>query len=180
MVLGNAWTSRYLVFANTPWRLMHFSRADKRGFFAESCTWLSRPARAYHRWQSTLTVWASWLGLLLAVITPPHGNGTTICWIKQCTGIDCPGCGMTRSLSCGLRGMFAESFSYHPFGLLVLALFLFTAVASLMPSARQRLAATMEARPVLFNGLYLAFVIAFVGFGGARALVELTQHIRAF
>jgi hypothetical protein len=141
---------------------------------------LSSPERAFRSWQGRWTVCAAWLGLFLAAITPPHGTGTTVCWIKQCTGIDCIGCGLTRSLSCGLRGMFAESFGYHPFGPFILALFLFTAIVSLAPPARQRVAAVMEARPVLFNALYVAFVIAFVGFGSIRALFEIIQHAQRF
>ena len=123
---------------------------------------------------------AAWLGLFLAAITPPHGIGTTVCWVKQCTGIDCIGCGLTRSLSCGLRGMFAESFGYHPFGPFILALFLFTAIVSLMPAARKRVAVVMQAHPMFFNGLYLAFVIAFVGFGTVRSLIEIIQHVPRF
>ena len=40
---------------------------------------------------------------------------------------------MTRSLSCGIRGMFLESWEYHPMGLFVLALFVVTAAQSLFP-----------------------------------------------
>lgn len=141
---------------------------------------LNSPARVFDRWQGHWAVVAAWLGLFLAAITPPHGTGVTICWFKQTTGIDCIGCGLTRSLSCGLRGMFAESFNYHPFGLFILALFLFTAITSLLPAARERTSACMEARPRLFNGLYLAFVVTFVGFGTIRGLIELTQHLRLY
>jgi len=141
---------------------------------------LNSPERVFQRWQGFWTVCVAWLGLFLAAITPPHGTGTTICWFKQCTGIDCIGCGLTRSLSCGLRGMFAESFGYHPFGLFILALFLFTAVTSLAPSARKRIAAVMEARPILFNALYLTFVVAFVGFGTVRGLVEIIEGASTF
>jgi hypothetical protein len=140
---------------------------------------LNSPERAFRSWQGPWTVCAAWLGLFLAAITPPHGTGTTVCWIKQCTGIDCIGCGLTRSLSCGLRGMFTESFGYHPFGLFILALFLFTAIVSLVPSARQRVAVVMEARPVLFNGLYVASVATFVGFGTIRALIEIIERASA-
>jgi hypothetical protein len=138
--------------------------------------WMSQRGKVYFRWQSPLTVCVAWMGLSLAAITPPHGTGVTVCWFKQCTGIDCIGCGLTRSLSCGLRGMLAESFSYHPFGPFILALFLFTAVLSLAPSARRQVAEYMEARPMWFNGLYLAFVVAFVGFGTVRALIEVFQR----
>jgi hypothetical protein len=72
--------------------------------------------------------------------------------------------------------MFADSFRYHPFGLFILALFLFTAFVSLVPPARQRAAAYMEVHPLFFNGLYVTFVVAFVGFGTIRALIELTER----
>lgn len=76
--------------------------------------------------------------------------------------------------------MLAESFNYHPFGLFILALFLFTAILSLAPSARRRVAEYMEARPMRFNGLYLAFVATFVAFGTIRALIELIQRGSVF
>ena len=141
---------------------------------------LNSPARVFNQWQGPWAICVAWLGLFLATITPPHGTGATICWFKQATGIDCIGCGITRSLSCGLRGRFAESFNYHPFGLFILALFLFTAMLSLLPAARRRVAACMEARPIFFNGLYLAFVASFVGFGTIRGMVELTQHLSTY
>jgi hypothetical protein len=144
------------------------------------CAWLCQPGKTFRRWQSPLTVCASWLGLVLAVLTPPRDAGTTICWIKRTTGIDCPGCGLTHSLSCGLRGMFAESLACHPFGLLILGLFLFTAALSLFPAARRCVAAFVEARPVLFNGLYLAFITGFVAFGAIRAFIEIIQHASRF
>jgi hypothetical protein len=72
--------------------------------------------------------------------------------------------------------MFAESLGYHPFGLFILALCLFTAVLSLMPSARRRVAAYMEKHPAFFNSLYVAFVLALVAFGSIRALIEIVHR----
>ena len=154
--------------------------AQTKSISAYRHDWLAQRDKVYFRWQSPITVCVAWLGLLLAAATPPHGTGVTVCWFKQCTGIDCIGCGLTRSLSCGLRGMFVESFNYHPFGPFILVLFLFTAVLSLAPSARRRVAEYMEARPMRFNGLYLAFVVSFVAFGTIRALTELIQRGSAF
>jgi hypothetical protein len=139
---------------------------------------LSRPEKVYRRWQDKAMVWAAWLGLLLAVVNPPHGTGVTVCWVKHFTGISCPGCGLTRSLSCGLRGMFAESWQYHPLGLLILALFLLTAVRSLLPaSSQERIRLWMESRAFIFNSFYLAFVVTFVGFGTVRALIEFAHRL---
>lgn len=118
----------------------------------------------------------SWLGLLLAVVVSPHDTGSTVCWLKQCAGVSCLGCGLGHSLSCGLRGMFADSLSYHPFGLFILGLFLFTACSSLLPGAQQRVARFMESHPVFFNSLYLAFVAGFVAFGTIRSLLEILDR----
>lgn len=134
--------------------------------------WLAKPEGASRRWLGKPCVWAAWLGLSLAALTPPHGAGINICWLNSCTGLPCPGCGLTRSLSCGLRGMFAESWGYHPMGLLILTLFLVVAGISLLPAATQRnLCRYIESHARLFNSLYLGFVGAFVCFGIVRGVV---------
>jgi hypothetical protein len=144
------------------------------GLFA----WLQRPEKAYTRWQGKLMVGVAWLGLLLAAINPPHGTGIIVCGLKLCTGISCPGCGLTRSLSCGLHGMFAESWQYHPLGLFILALFIATAIRSLLPSLwQERIRSWMESRAFIFNSFYLAFVTTFIGFGTVRALIELAHRL---
>src|SRR6476659_2319873 len=108
--------------------------------------WL-RSGNPYRHWQNRPMIAVAWVALFLAAINPPHGTGITVCWVKQFTGLSCPGCGITRSLSCGLHGMFLDSWQYHPFGLPLLAWFLATALVSLLPSAaRQRIAAAMDSR----------------------------------
>lgn len=132
----------------------------------------AQPASVF--WLGKHCVVAAWLGLALAVLSPPHGSGVALCWVETATGVPCPGCGLTRSLSCGIRGLFPASLQYHPMGLLILGLFLFTAAQSLLPAVvRRRLAGFVEARARLFNAIYRAFVVVFVGFGVARALVHL-------
>ena len=92
----------------------------------------------------------------------------------------CPGCGLTRSLSCALRGLFSESLSYHPLGLIVLGLFVFTAGQSVFPRLRrEQLAGFMQRHALYFNSLYLAFVAAFLGFGLVRALVRVAVQLQS-
>jgi len=135
--------------------------------------WLKQSDRASARWLGKHCVAVAWLGLLLAVVSPPHGLGTPLCWFQDATGLPCPGCGMTRSLSCGIRGMFLESWHYHPMGLLILFMFFVIAAQSLLPNTvRDRFARLIETRAVVFNTFYLVFVIAFAGFGAMRALVH--------
>src|SRR2546428_7570 len=126
---------------------------------------------AARRWLGAPCICAAWAGLLLALLTPPHGTGFTVCWLRSATGIPCPGCGLTRSLSCGLRGMFTESWHYHPMGFVVLALFVTIAAASVVPGIHNYLNRLIESKARLFNILYLGFVVTFVVFGLVRALV---------
>ncbi len=143
--------------------------------------WLKQSDRASVRWLGKNCVVAAWLGLLLALISPPHGSGVMLCWFQQTTGLPCAGCGMTRSLSCAIRGLFQESWHYHPLGLLLLPMFLVVAAQSLLPNTiRDRLAWLIQSRPTLFNALYLAFVAAFVGFGVIRAFLHFNEAMSKF
>lgn len=126
------------------------------------------------RWLHRNSFIAAWLGLLLAAITPPHGTGTTICFFKICTGIPCPGCGLTRSMSCALRGMFVESWQYHPLGIMILAMLLVLATISLLPRELRRGAARfIETHTSFFNAFHVLFVVVFVLFGAARAIAAI-------
>jgi hypothetical protein len=74
--------------------------------------------------------------------------------------------------------MFAESWHYHPMGLLFLALFIATAVRSLLPALwQERFKLWMESHAFIFNSFYVAFATAFVGFGAIRALLELAHRL---
>ena len=140
---------------------------------------LIQPADTHRRWLGKMTVWSAWLGLIVAAVSPPHGTGFTVCWLKAVTGLSCPGCGLTRSLSCGLRGLFTESWHYHPLGLPILLLFLIAAASSLLPPAAQaRLADYMRSHSLLFNSLYVIFVAAFLTYGFTRMLMELPHLLR--
>ncbi len=134
---------------------------------------LKDPENAYRLWLGKPCVLVAWITLLLAAVSPAHGSGLTVCWFRSATGVPCLGCGLTRSLSCGIRGMFLEGMSYHPMGLLILALFVSTALSSLAPGSLQvRLASYLRERALFFNSAYLIFVTAFVSFGAVRGLIH--------
>jgi hypothetical protein len=143
--------------------------------------WLNEPKHASRLWLGKQCVIAAWLGLFLAVVSPPHGSGISVCWFEQATGLPCPGCGLTRSLSCGIRGMFPESWHYHPMGLFILVLFIFTAAQSLLPKPfRASLARQVQARAKTVNLFYLVFVTVFVSFGLVRSLLHYGSALEHF
>ncbi|MCC7294061.1 MAG: DUF2752 domain-containing protein [Phycisphaerales bacterium] len=116
----------------------------------------------------------AWLILLGAVIHPPHGWGVALCPSRWLNGLPCLGCGLSRSVSCAIRGMWSESWSYHPFGLFVLALTVVVAGFSTLPRGTQDRIFRLS-RPIapFMRGTLVLFVTAFVGFGVWRMLAEL-------
>ena len=50
------------------------------------------------------------------------------CFYKQNFGIDCPGCGIQRSLLSLLKGDFAQSFEFYPPLITIIILFLFSVI----------------------------------------------------
>lgn len=58
------------------------------------------------------------------------------CFSKQVFGVDCPGCGLQRSLVLLLKGEFADSFLMYPGLLPMMALFGFLALNRFVPVRR--------------------------------------------
>ena len=114
--------------------------------------------------------WVSALVLALAIVHPPHGLGVPVCWLHATTGIPCPGCGLSRSLSCTVRGDLATAWNYHPFGPALLPLLTAIVVARLLPRpARQRLAACCDRHERAFRAGYGVLIGLFIVFGVLRA-----------
>lgn len=120
---------------------------------------------------SRTSVFVAWAALLGAFIHPAHGLGVDICYVKIVSHVPCPGCGLSRSLSCLVRGMVTDAWSYHPFGIVFLVLFAFIAVSSVMPSSRGRGGAVLSRAPARWRDrAYATFVAGFLTFGLLRAL----------
>jgi hypothetical protein len=70
----------------------------------------SSPSTALAVWLGGAIVAAA-VAAWLAALGPGE---TTICLLRNWTGIPCPGCGVTRSIAALVRGDWAEAFSLHP------------------------------------------------------------------
>jgi len=52
--------------------------------------------------------------------------------------LPCPGCGLTRSITCISHLHFEKSLAYHPFGILIYSLFLANILLSITPETFNR------------------------------------------
>ena len=66
-------------------------------------------------------------GLIVLFLLPSDGVGITLCPLSNLSGLDCPSCGLTRSVSSLLHLDFSRSLAYHPLGTLALFGLLFIA-----------------------------------------------------
>ncbi|GIK16147.1 MAG: hypothetical protein BroJett003_11110 [Planctomycetota bacterium] len=110
--------------------------------------------------------------LAAAILHPPHGLGPVLCPSRWVTGLPCPGCGLSRSVSCAVRGMGAASFGYHPFGIPVVVLLVGVAATGLLPRrVREGLTARLQPVRPMARWVSIAFITAFIAFGAARMLL---------
>ncbi len=109
--------------------------------------------------------------LLLALfflLPPPAGGGESIaglpslCLFYNLTGLPCPGCGITRSLTCCAHGLFGQAFRFHPMGPLVFAGLIGMTLAGAVSAARPGLHITLPPRwlnSIAWAGLLLLGII---------------------
>lgn len=56
------------------------------------------------------------VALLASVLMPTEGLGVELCFFFDWTGLPCPGCGLTRSVTNVSHGNFVTAWRYNPFG----------------------------------------------------------------
>ena len=115
-------------------------------------------------WRDRLILLSPLAVIGVLAITPAIEDGPTFCPFALCTGIACPGCGMTRAASRLIRGDLAAAVSYHP---LVPAI----SLIAVGGWAWYALKKTGRAKPIsnrLLNGILIATFVALVTVWVAR------------
>lgn len=119
-----------------------------------------RPAR-----RVTPAAIAGWVVLVGGFVLPPRGVGVPLCPSKLMTGVPCPGCGLTRSVSSLAHAEWSLSWAYHPFGIAVVVV---AAWFALQPFMNTGFVHRVH-RSRLMRLVGLAFLVLFVGHGLVRA-----------
>jgi hypothetical protein len=79
-------------------------------------------------------------GVLLMAVLLPVGwrSPVPLCLFKALTGLECPGCGMTRAFLLIGHGRLGEAFAMHPAGLPAFLIVAGLAVAGIVRAVRSR------------------------------------------
>jgi hypothetical protein len=65
-------------------------------------------------WRDRLILFSPLAAIGIMVAAPAMEDGPTVCPFALCTGMACPGCGMTRAAGQLLRGDVGAALTYHP------------------------------------------------------------------
>lgn len=65
-------------------------------------------------WRDRLVLTLPFVAVAALAAVTPTDEGPTICPFALCTGMACPGCGMTRAASHLIRGDLGLALRYHP------------------------------------------------------------------
>ena len=142
---------------------------SKRDLLSKPAT--SPPKDLYGVLFGRLTNVFSFLAIVATFFLPEDGLQIDLCWIQKLLALPCPGCGLTRSITCISHLHFAKSLIYHPFGILIYSMFLANVLLSITPRSFSRgMRNTISRNERLAWMAYSAVVMCFVGFGIARMI----------
>lgn len=119
-----------------------------------------------HRWLAPASVGvAAAAGCVLLGVTHTTGVGTPLCPFKVMTGLDCPGCGMTRGLNQLVRGHVGTAIDYNVLLVLAVPVLLYVYVTWLASTLGVRMAPLRIGR-----NAYLVLGALAIGFSVLRNL----------
>ena len=110
-------------------------------------------------------------GLILgAFVLPPEGAGPPTCSMLTTTGIPCPSCGLTRSVTSIFHGHFHAAWQYNPFGYGVAFAFVLLSPLAFLPG-KWRTTLKQKARrwDVVITMIILVFLAGMLVYGMFRA-----------
>jgi hypothetical protein len=111
--------------------------------------------------------------LLFTLIQPPEGFPFRLCLIHLISGIDCPGCGITRGMSHFWRGDWRIALALHPFSPVIFIYLCVQALVLVVPKPYLEWGVQLlTAHSILYNRIILIGGSCFLTFGLFRASLQ--------
>lgn len=130
---------------------------------------LSERGMAARLWGNPRFALVSLLFLSGTLLMPADGFGIRLCLFHQFTGLDCPGCGMTRGVAQIWRGNLLQAVELHLFApLAFLFLGLQSAALALPGGMRGAVLDWMDRRDSCLRWLWMLLAFAFFAYGAFR------------
>jgi hypothetical protein len=98
------------------------------------------------------------------------------CPFRLVTGLDCPGCGMTRGMIQLAAGHWHKAISLHPFSPFFLLGFVLLVISWLLPEPSRIWLAEYLSKIEARTGLAVIFSLLFAAFGLARICVQIMEQ----
>ena len=118
------------------------------------------------------------VALVLSFLLPVEGVGVDLCMFHRATGLPCPGCGLTRSLTSMSHGQVGHAFELHWFGPAIWLLAVALSIGNLIGERRREGIRTWLRRRERSARIgYLTFVYGFVVFGVGRVAVAIGSSL---
>ncbi len=130
-------------------------------------------------WRRKALVVAGFVGFVVATYAWPSTpmSGIVLCPFRAVTGLDCPGCGMTRSCTHTMHGDVWSALELHPLGPIVVVSFALVAAWRLAEVVKGRrlvwpwLSKTTVRRRI--SAAYMGALLFVITFGGLRLALEI-------
>jgi hypothetical protein len=111
------------------------------------------------------------VGLTVSILMPAEGIGVDLCGFLKLTGLPCPGCGLTRSVTNITHGNLGAAWHYNPFGFFVWATFAALAPCLVLPGrALRKVRGIVEPAAGWINGLVYTCLGCLLVYGVVRVV----------
>lgn len=110
--------------------------------------------------------------LVLGALLPPDGTRIPACPSRLITGVPCPGCGLTRSVTSLEHGDVAKAWRYNPFGIVAMLVILWYVVRPVLGERRVERVENWR----LTRAVGWLVLVTFVVHGVARGAGVLPDH----
>jgi hypothetical protein len=128
---------------------------------------------AARQWANPLWSIACLGVLIVALFHPPHGFPVRLCAFHLVTGLDCPGCGMTRGLSLLWRGDLVAAMGQNLFAPAAFGYLLFQISYLFLPaSSRAWVIKNLNQSQDLLRSLFWVGFVLFLAVGSLRFILE--------